>query len=70
MRMIQSYLLAFIPYFPEDKTEYIPAAFTTLLFGIACYITFRFIVRYSKKEEQKTKELEEKLNQNNNQKDS
>jgi preprotein translocase subunit YajC len=48
-------------YFPEDKSEYIPAAFTMLLFGIAAVVTMRLIIKVSKKEAQAAKQLEEKL---------
>lgn len=48
-------------YFPEDKTEYIPAAISFGIFMIACAFTFRWIVKHSKREELKTKELEERL---------
>lgn len=48
-------------YFPEDKSEYLPAAITCIIFLIAAILTMRFIVRYSKKEELKTKHLEEQL---------
>lgn len=46
-------------YFPEDKSEYIPAAITCFIFLLAAIFTMRFIIRYSKKEELKTKQLEE-----------
>lgn len=62
--MIQSYVLALFLYFPEDKSEYIPAAFTFTIFFIAAIFTFRLIVKISKKEEKKAKELEEQLKQN------
>lgn len=48
-------------YFPEDKTEYIPAAISCIIFLIAAILTMRFIIQYSKKEELKTKHLEEQL---------
>jgi hypothetical protein len=48
-------------YFPEDKSEYIPAAITCIIFLVAAVLTMRFIIRYSKKEELKTKHLEEQL---------
>ena len=48
-------------YFPEDKSEYIPAAFSFLFFMILLVITFRWIVRYSKREEEKTKDIEERI---------
>ena len=48
-------------YFPEDKFEYIPAFFSFVLFGIACVLTFRWIVKKSRKQEEQTKELEERI---------
>lgn len=48
-------------YFPEDKSEYIPAAITGIIFLIAAALTMRLIMKYSKKEEAKAKKLEEKL---------
>lgn len=48
-------------YFPEDKSEYIPAAISCAIFLIAAILTMRFIISYSKKEELKTKHLEEQL---------
>lgn len=48
-------------YFPEDKTEYIPAILMLLLFVLIAYIVYRFIKKYSRNEEQKMKEFEEKV---------
>lgn len=48
-------------YFPENKLEYIPAVITCTIFLIAAILTMRFIIQYSKKEELKTKHLEEKI---------
>lgn len=48
-------------YFPEDKSAYIPAAFEFLIFAIICVLTFRWIIKLSKKQEQKTKELEGRI---------
>ena len=48
-------------YFPEDKSAYIPAAFQFLIFAILCVLAFRWIVKISKKQEEKTKELEEQI---------
>ncbi|EIJ80710.1 hypothetical protein PB1_10137 [Bacillus methanolicus PB1] len=59
--MIQWYVLSLFLYFPEDKSEYIPAAISFMIFFIACIITFRFIVIYSRKEEEKSKELEKRI---------
>ncbi|WP_342514830.1 hypothetical protein MKY34_08920 [Sporosarcina sp. FSL K6-1522] len=48
-------------YFPEDKSEYIPAAFSMLFFGILLVLAYRWILRTSKKQELATKELEERI---------
>ena len=48
-------------YFPEDKSAYIPAAFQFLIFAILCVLAFRWIIKLSKKQEQKTKDLEERI---------
>ena len=48
-------------YFPEDKVEYVPAALSFLFFMILLVLTFNWIRRHSKKEEEKTKELEERI---------
>jgi hypothetical protein len=60
--MVLNVLYLFL-YFPEDKTEYIPALFTFAIFMVACVLTMRFIIRHSKKELEKTKDLEEKYNE-------
>ncbi|CEE02499.1 MULTISPECIES: hypothetical protein [Bacillaceae] len=51
-------------YFPEDKSEYIPALISFAIFLIFCILTFLWIIKYSKKEELRTKELEEQIKQN------
>ena len=48
-------------YFPEDKTEYIPAAISFTAFFIAAVLTMRVIVKVSKRQEEKAKQLEEQL---------
>ena len=48
-------------YFPEDKTEYIPAAISFTIFMILCVLAFRWIRKTSKKQEAATKELEERI---------
>jgi len=54
------WLLNFL-YFPEDKSLYIPAAFEFLIFAVICVLVFRWFLRKSKKQEQQTKELEERV---------
>lgn len=48
-------------YFPEDKSEYIPAAISFFIFMILLVLTFMWIRRNSKKQELETKELEERI---------
>lgn len=54
-------ILGLFLYFPEDKTEYIPAAITCVIFLIMTVMAFRFFVRHSKREEAKMKQLEERI---------
>ncbi|AOV07007.1 hypothetical protein [Sporosarcina ureilytica] len=48
-------------YFPEDKSEYIPAAISFTAFMILCILAFMWIRRNSQKQEAETKELEERI---------
>lgn len=48
-------------YFPEDKSEYIPAAISFAFFMILLVLTFMWIKRNSKKQELETRELEERI---------
>ncbi len=48
-------------YFPEDKTEYIPAAISFVIFMILMLFAFRWIRKTSKKQEAETKVLEEQI---------
>ncbi|WP_230500905.1 hypothetical protein [Sutcliffiella rhizosphaerae] len=59
--MLTSWLIQLFLYFPEDKSEYIPAGITFVIFLIAAIFVFRFIINVSKKESQKAKELENRL---------
>jgi hypothetical protein len=54
-------VLSLFLYFPEDKSEYIPAAITFVIFLIGALLTMRVIIAVSKREAQKSKELEEQL---------
>jgi flagellar biosynthesis/type III secretory pathway M-ring protein FliF/YscJ len=62
--MFQPLVLSLFLYFPEDKTEYIPAAITCVIFLIGALITMRIIIKVSNKEAEKAKELEEQLKNN------
>jgi phosphotransferase system glucose/maltose/N-acetylglucosamine-specific IIC component len=46
-------------YFPEDKTEYIPAVISLIIFMIGAFITFYLIKKASLKEEKRITELME-----------
>jgi phosphotransferase system glucose/maltose/N-acetylglucosamine-specific IIC component len=46
-------------YFPEDKTEYIPAVISLVIFMIGAFIAFYLIKKASLKEEKKVTELME-----------
>lgn len=48
-------------YFPEDKSEYIPAAISFAFFMVLLVLTFMWIQRISKKQELETKDLEERI---------
>ncbi|WP_019156122.1 hypothetical protein [Robertmurraya massiliosenegalensis] len=59
--MLHWTILSLFLYFPEDKTEYIPAAITSVIFVIGAVLTMKFIMKKSKQDEEKTKALEEKM---------
>ncbi|RHW36832.1 hypothetical protein D1B33_10610 [Lysinibacillus yapensis] len=48
-------------YFPEDKTAYIPAAIEFLIILLLCIGAFMLFKHLSKKQEMKTKALEERV---------
>lgn len=62
--MINRFVFNLFLYFPEDKSEYIPAAISSLIFLIGAIITMRLIVLKSRKEEKVAKKLEEKIIKN------
>ncbi|MGG3468102.1 hypothetical protein ABES02_11550 [Neobacillus pocheonensis] len=69
--MFQSLVMSLFLYFPEDKSEYIPAAITFFIFFIGALVTMRLIIVHSKREAQKTKDLEDRINnQHTNQRNS
>ena len=69
--MFQPLVFSLFLYFPEDKSEYIPAAITSLIFLIGAILTMRLIIKVSKREANKAKELEEQIkNQENAQRNS
>ena len=48
-------------YFPEDKTEYIPAFLTLAICILLAYIVFRLVRKYSRKQEEKMKAFEQQV---------
>jgi len=57
---VNAWIINFL-YFPDDKSAYIPAVIQFAIFGVICVLVFRWIVRHSKKQEELTKELEERV---------
>ncbi|MBA9026935.1 MULTISPECIES: hypothetical protein [Bacillaceae] len=65
MNVLLPTVLGLFLYFPEDKSEYFPAAISFTIFMIACVFTMRWIIKKSRKEELKTKNLEEEVTRRN-----
>lgn len=63
LQILQSFVL-YMPflYFPDDKSEYIPAVITMAVFLVIAILVFRLIIKVSKKQEEKTKNLEDQIN--------
>ncbi|MEW8970084.1 hypothetical protein [Mesobacillus jeotgali] len=59
--MSKWFVISLFLYFPEDKTEYIPAAITSLVFLIGAVLTMRYIIKVSKREAKKAKEHEQAI---------
>ena len=64
--MINWYVLSLFLYFPEDKSEYIPAAITFFIFLVGAVLTMWLIIKASRREEKQAKELENRLKENKN----
>jgi len=47
-------------YFPEDKSEYLPAVISLIIFMIGAFVTFYLFKRASLKEEKRLMEIDEK----------
>ncbi|MBA2175776.1 hypothetical protein H0266_12815 [Halobacillus locisalis] len=50
-------------YFPEDKSEYIPAIITLLFFIVLACVAMIFIIKASRKEEEKTDHAHSQIEQ-------
>ncbi|MFC4411348.1 hypothetical protein ACFOZY_13045 [Chungangia koreensis] len=59
--MLDVLLLMPFLYFPEDKSQYIPSVLWLLAIILLCVLFFRWLKKYSQKEQMKTKELEERI---------
>ncbi|MBL4954418.1 hypothetical protein RCG24_20685 [Neobacillus sp. OS1-32] len=59
--MFHPLVLSLFLYFPEDKSEYIPAAISFMIFLIGAFFTMRLIIKVSKREADRAKELEDKI---------
>ncbi|MDQ0178441.1 hypothetical protein [Bacillus chungangensis] len=63
LQILQAFVLHMpFLYFPEDKSEYIPAVITMAIFLVIAVLAFRLIIKISKKQEEKTRSLEEQVN--------
>lgn len=60
-----SFIVGLFLYFPEDKSEYLPAGITFLIFVLLAVATMRLIVVVSKKELNKAKEAEDRMKKYN-----
>ncbi|KAB2334705.1 hypothetical protein F7731_13085 [Cytobacillus depressus] len=67
--MLEWYVISLFLYFPQDKSEYFPAAISFTIFFILCVLTFRWILRVSKRQTIKAKELEDRIMNQVNQTD-
>lgn len=59
MNSLLNSVIGLFLYFPEDKSEYIPAAISSFVFILAAVFTMRFIIKLSKKQEEKAKQFED-----------
>ncbi|TFE04208.1 hypothetical protein E2626_00100 [Jeotgalibacillus salarius] len=59
--MAEWFVLQLFLYFPEDKSEYLPAGLWLLLFVLLTFITYKWIVRVSKRQADETKKLEDEI---------
>ncbi|GGG24699.1 hypothetical protein GCM10007425_19100 [Lysinibacillus alkalisoli] len=48
-------------YFPEDKSEYIPAAISFTIFMIILFFVFRWVLKISRKQAAEAKKIEERV---------
>ncbi|MGX9135703.1 hypothetical protein ACWV26_15285 [Rummeliibacillus sp. JY-2-4R] len=48
-------------YFPEDKSEYIPAVIEMAIILVLCILVFNLFRKKARKDAEKTRELEEKI---------
>ena len=64
------FVLSLFLYFPEDKSEYIPAVIKLIIFMILAAFAMKWVINISKREEKKAKELEDRLKMNTEEKNS
>lgn len=55
------FLYSYFLYFPEDKSLYIPAIIEMFCLIVLCFIVFFIVKKISKKQEMKTKDLENRI---------
>ncbi|MFD1020522.1 hypothetical protein ACFQ2J_15140 [Thalassobacillus hwangdonensis] len=66
---VMPFMMEFL-YFPEDKTEYIPAVLSLILFVALAAIAMYFFVKVSKKQEKQADEQVRKIKEQQNKEQS
>jgi len=59
--LLNVFIFGLFLYFPEDKSEYLPAGITMFIFFLAAIAAFMLIKKVSKKEQIKAEEFEKNL---------
>ncbi|WP_308315387.1 MULTISPECIES: hypothetical protein [Bacillaceae] len=59
--LLNAFIFGLFLYFPEDKSEYLPAGITMFIFFLAAVAAFMLIKKVSKKEQIKAEEFEKNL---------
>ncbi|WP_170008037.1 hypothetical protein [Bacillus fonticola] len=61
MPSVPPWILGLFLYFPEDKSEYIPAAISFGIFFVFAVLTMMWIIRINRKQEKEAKLFEQQL---------
>ncbi|MGP1908587.1 hypothetical protein ACTSEZ_10455 [Metabacillus sp. JX24] len=61
IKLLNAFIMGLFLYFPEDKSEYLPAGITMFIFFLLAIAAFMLIKKVSRKEELKAEEFERNL---------